>query len=252
LIKEIHAKLLQSGRGSNMTPGEFRKSQNWIGSAGSTINNASYIPPSVTDMNNAMNELEEYFYSKENGSFLVKVALIHAQFETIHPFLDGNGRTGRLLIAFLLCQQKILAKPLLYLSYYFKENRNEYYERLTAIRKDGDWENWLKFFLSGVAVVADEAILSAKQIIELREKTTGIISLSSISTNYMRLVDYLFLKPIIQITEIQKEFEISHQLATRMVKKLEELLIVEDISQNRVRNKKYLFTEYFRILQRGT
>lgn len=147
LIRNIHAKLLHNTRGANRNPGEFRKSQNWIGPAGCTLNTATFVPPTVTDMEVALGDLENYLYQDDYMPALIKIALIHAQFETIHPFLDGNGRMGRLLITFWLCQQEILTKPLLYLSYYFKKNRTEYYDRLMDVRKKGDWENWIKFFL---------------------------------------------------------------------------------------------------------
>ena len=138
LIRNIHKKLLQNTRGSHRNPGEFRTSQNWIGPPGCTLNTATFVPPTVPDMENALSDLEKFFYEDDYMPVLVKIALIHAQFETIHPFLDGNGRMGRLLITFWLCQQEILTKPLLYLSYYFKQNRTEYYDRLMAVRKKGD------------------------------------------------------------------------------------------------------------------
>jgi Fic family protein len=140
LLREIHQVLLSSGRGSRRNPGEFRSSQNWIGPAGSTLMDAVYVPPSVPDMNEALGDLEKYLHSEEEIPPLIRIALIHAQFETIHPFLDGNGRMGRLLITFWLCQQRILSQPLLYISYYFKKNRTEYYDRLMTVRNTGDWE----------------------------------------------------------------------------------------------------------------
>lgn len=147
LIREIHAKLLKSGRGSDRSPGEFRSTQNWIGPPGCTLSNAIFIPPAPADMDKSLSDLELYFHDDTVLPVLIKIALIHAQFETIHPFLDGNGRVGRLLITFWLCQQRVLNQPLLYLSYYFKENRTEYYDRLMAVRYEGDWEGWIKFFL---------------------------------------------------------------------------------------------------------
>lgn len=150
LIRNIHARLIRDTRGANKNPGEFRASQNWIGPAGCTLNTATFVPPTVPDMNVALGDLELFIHQEDFIPALVKIALIHAQFETIHPFLDGNGRMGRLLITFWLCQQNILTKPLLYLSFYFKKNRAEYYDRLMAVRKNGDWENWIKFFLRGM------------------------------------------------------------------------------------------------------
>jgi Fic family protein len=163
LIRNIHKILLEDVRGSNKNPGEFRKTQNWIGPQGCTLETATFIPPTVVEMEKAMSDLENYMYEDDDIPALIKIALIHAQFESIHPFLDGNGRMGRLLITFWLCQQEILSRPLLYLSYYFKQNRMEYYDRLMAVRIKGDWENWIKFFLRGIASVSDEATESAKK-----------------------------------------------------------------------------------------
>ena len=170
LIREIHGELLAGGRGSERTPGEFRRSQNWIGPAGCTLSSATFVPPPVHEMHQALGNLEKFLY--EGGSLprLIHCGLVHAQFETIHPFLDGNGRVGRLLITFLLCQQGILHRPLLYLSYYLKGRRSEYYDRLDAVRRDGDWEGWLKFFLRGVYQVSESATSTARAILNLREQ----------------------------------------------------------------------------------
>ena len=150
-IREIHAELLRGVRGSHLTPGELRRSQNWIGPAGCTLAEATFVPPPPAEVITAMGALETFLYAQDDLPLLVKIGLVHAQFETIHPFLDGNGRVGRLLITFLLCERGVLAKPVLYLSHYFKQHRQEYYERLQAVRDDGDFEGWLVFFLRGVA-----------------------------------------------------------------------------------------------------
>lgn len=157
LIKGIHKVLLKDVRGSEKEPGEFRRSQNWIGAPGCTLETAVFVPPDVHEMEQAMGDLKLFIHEDDDIPALIKIALIHAQFETIHPFLDGNGRMGRLLITFWLCERKILSQPLLYLSYYFKQNRTEYYDRLMDVRTKGDWEGWVKFFLRGVANVSDEA-----------------------------------------------------------------------------------------------
>lgn len=180
LIREIHEKLLNNGRGNNRNPGEFRKTQNWIGPVGCTFANARFVPPVVPDMEKALENLENFFYADDNIPALIKISLIHSQFESIHPFLDGNGRMGRLLITFWLCHQGILSQPLLYLSYYFKKNRLEYYDRLMAVREKGDWEGWIKFFLKGVAITADEATATAKEIIQLKSACENKI----VSNNY--------------------------------------------------------------------
>ena len=168
LIKEIHALLLEGARGSERLPGEFKRSQNWIGPPGCTLNEASYVPPPPHEALEAMGALERYFHDKERLPILVDCALIHYQFETIHPFLDGNGRMGRLLITFYLCWKGVLHKPLLYLSYYFKKNRQEYYDRLNMVRETGDYEQWVDYFLKGVVDIAGAAMDTARQILELQ------------------------------------------------------------------------------------
>jgi Fic family protein len=193
LIKEIHSVLLKDGRGSSRNPGEFRHTQNWIGPAGCDLMSATFVPPPVPEMTQAIGQLEIFMHEEDDIPTLIKIGMIHAQFETIHPFLDGNGRIGRLLITFWLCQQEILSQPLLYLSYYFKQNRLEYYDRLTAIREKGDWENWLKFFLKGIAQVSDQAIYSAKEIINLRDNYSRMLyDKNSNNANYQKLLDALF------------------------------------------------------------
>lgn len=251
LIREIHVKLLEKGRGSNRNPGEFRTTQNWIGPAGCTLNNASFVPPAVPDMNHALAELEDFFYEKDDIPSLIKIALIHAQFETIHPFLDGNGRVGRLLITFWLCSEKILSQPLLYLSFYFKANRMEYYDRLMAVRKNGDWENWIKFFLKGVAVVSDEATNSAKEIIALKEHYSDVLSHYS-NSNYTKLLNELFCNSFVTKNVVAELLDVSYPTASSIVDEFEKIRILRDITPERQRNKRYVFDEYVKILSRGT
>jgi Fic family protein len=251
LIREIHEKLLEKGRGSNRNPGEFRTSQNWIGPAGCTLVNATFIPPTVNDMQEALSDLEKFICEEEDDiPSLIKIALIHAQFETIHPFLDGNGRVGRLLITFWLCTKKILTEPLLYLSYYFKSNRIEYYDRLMAIRKKGDWEGWIKFFLRGVSFVADEAIESAKSIIGLKEQYNNI--LRNNNTHCINLLDKLFTNPFVTKNRVAELLGISYPTASGIVEEFIALEILKDITPGQQRNKKYCFIEYVSILNRGT
>lgn len=251
LIREIHEKLLEVGRGSNCTPGEFRTTQNWIGPAGCTLMNASFVPPTVPDMHNALADLEEYFYQEDNMPSLIKIAIIHAQFESIHPFLDGNGRVGRLLITFWLCAEKILSQPLLYLSYYFKSNRLEYYDRLMDVRKKGDWEGWIKFFLKGVAMVSDEASESAKAIINLKEHYTKILARYN-NSNFIKLFDKLFTNSFITKKKAAELLEVSYPTASGIVEEFVHLKILKDVTTNQQRNKKYCFFEYVDILNRGT
>lgn len=253
LIRNIHAKLLHNTRGSHRNPGEFRTSQNWIGPAGCTLNNATFIPPTVPDMEKALGDLEGYFYQDDFTPPLVKIAMIHAQFETIHPFLDGNGRMGRLLITFWLCQQEILTKPLLYLSYYFKKHRTEYYDRLMDVRKKGDWENWIKFFLKGVAEVADEATSSASAILKLKEECIRMLyEKESGNGNYQKLLENLFEQPFVKRTDVAEQLSVSNPTAGNIIDTFCQLGILEDCDPERSRNKMYAFSKYLDILDEGT
>lgn len=253
LIREIHGILMRGVRGSDKAPGEFRKTQNWIGPQGCTLTNATYVPPMVPEMNQAMSDLELFMHDEENRiPALIRIAYIHAQFETIHPFLDGNGRVGRLLITFWLCQQGILNKPLLYLSYYFKQNRTEYYDRLMDIRRKGAWENWVKFFLRGVAEVSDESIDSAKQILELRNRYTGILLEAETASNSISLLNKLFTSPVITRAQVVDYQKVSSPTAGAIIDNFLSLGILKDITPDKVRNKKYIFSDYITILEKGT
>lgn len=250
LLREIHQVLLSSGRGSKRSPGEFRTTQNWIGAPGCTLREATFVPPSVPDMNEAMGELELYLHNDDELPPLIKIALVHAQFETIHPFLDGNGRMGRLLITFWLCQQKILSQPLLYISYYFKKNRQDYYDRLMVVRKTGDWEQWIKFFLRGIAETSEEAISTAKEILSLRKVCEDMIVKSN--NNYRQLLDLLFRSPVIDKQEVAERLNVSQPTANRIVEQFCELGILVDQKPESKRYKRYAFTKYLAILSRGT
>ena len=253
LIREIHKILLKNTRGSTRNPGEFRRSQNWIGPQGCTLHTATFVPPTVPVMEAALGDLELYLHDNDYMPALIKIALIHAQFESIHPFLDGNGRVGRLLITFWLCERGILTKPLLYLSYYFKQNRAEYYDRLMDVRKKGDWENWIKFFLRGVAEVADESVASASEILELKENYSKKLYAKDSSNNYyQRLLEELFEKPFICRTDIVKILNISNPTAGNILDTFCELGILYDLSPQKHRNKLYMFKDYMSILNRGT
>jgi len=253
LLREIHGILLSGVRGSQRDPGEFRTSQNWIGSSGCNLATASFVPPPVAEMTSALGHLEDYMYSESDIPHLIRIALIHAQFETIHPFLDGNGRMGRLLIAFWLYQQKILTYPLLYISYYFKKNRTEYYDRLMNIRMKGDWEGWVKFFLKGVAQVADEATQSAREIMKLKETVMQKIQKeASGKANSVLLLDLLFRMPVITINAVKDELKVSYPTAKTLTDHFCAAKIIRCIDDSFLRNKRYIFTEYVTILERGT
>lgn len=255
LLREIHAELLRSGRGSDRNPGEFRTTQNWIGPAGCTLNNAVYVPPALDDMRDALDNLEHFFYDQDDMPALIKIALIHAQFETIHPFIDGNGRVGRLLITFWLCHQKILNQPLLYLSYFFKRNRTAYYDKLMDIREKGLWEEWIKFFLTGIIAISEESIASAQEIDALRTSLTEKVdTLDGVSAaNARRLLDQLFITPQVTRVSVANALNISKPTAGALISKFcDELSILVDAHPTWTRNKVYLFEDYLDILEVGT
>ena len=254
LIREIHKRLLQGTRGSDKNPGEFRRSQNWIGIQGCTLTDATFVPPPVEQMLLCMNNLETFFYDKKSSMpALIQIAIIHAQFETIHPFLDGNGRMGRLLITFWLCQQDILSKPLLYLSYYFKQHRTEYYDLLMHVRLDGDWESWIKFFLRGVAFVSDEAIISAKEIIQIKEKhAKSLFERKGNMGNHQKLLEILFDSPIIDRKKVMEKLKVSSPTAGDLLLDFCKKGVLIDAQPSKTRGKKYYFKEYLDILQKGT
>ncbi len=210
LLREIHEVLMTGVRGGERTPGEFRRSQNWIGPQGCTLSDANFVPPSVGDMADALDQLERFLHDRASLPHLVHCGLAHAQFETIHPFLDGNGRVGRLLITFLLCERGVLHRPLLYLSAYLKARRAEYYDRLTAIRMDGDWEGWIKFFLRGVFEVSESATRTARRILELRESHRKAVE-------NPQLLDYLFEQPLVAVGMVKDRLGCTFPTASKVV-----------------------------------
>jgi len=253
LIKEIHEILIKGTRGTHKTPGEFRKTQNWLGAPGANLLEATFIPPPPDALMDLLFNLEKFIHQKDEIPPLIKISLIHAQFETIHPFLDGNGRVGRLLITFYLYWEKILSRPLLYLSFYLKKNRIEYYDSLMKIRLDGNWEGWIKFFLKGIKEVSEEAANSAKEIIILKDTILKTLFDHKISSIYaVGFLNLLFIKPIITSDEkLIKELKVSKETANQLIKKFEKLKILKEISGKK-RYKKYIFSEYINIIKRGT
>jgi Fic family protein len=243
LIREIHRELLKDGRGSHAAPGEFRKTQNWIGPDGATIEQATFVPPPVPEMKKALHQLESFLHEESPYPTLIEVGLAHAQFETIHPFLDGNGRVGRLLNTFLLVQRGVLRKPLLYLSYYFKLHRTEYYDRLMAVRLKGDWEGWLAFFLRGVVQTAREATTTAEQIFELRENHRTAIIERGLGENALRLLSELFRRPLLNVNLAAEALGTTYPTASRLVSGFEELGILEEIT-GRKRSRIYRYEPY--------
>ena len=252
LIREIHKILLTDVRGKGKTPGEFRKSQNWVGPQGCTIANAVFVPPPVFEMNEAMGLLEKYLHAGKTFPILIECGLIHAQFETIHPFLDGNGRIGRLLITFLLCLNDVISKPLLYLSYYFKKNRAEYYEKLTAVRDSGNWEEWLKFFLKGIAETSDNVVELSNRIIALQERNAELVRKSMIrySPKAIELLEKMYIYPVFSVNKAKDLCGISYNAAKNIIKKFMGLNIITEKTDKK-RNRKYFFEEYIGLLNEG-
>ena len=246
LIREIHERLMQGVRGGNRDPGEFRRTQNWIGPTGCTLSTATFVPPPVAEMNAALGQFENFLHTEEPIPALIFCALAHAQFETIHPFLDGNGRIGRLLITFLLCQRGILNRPLLYLSHYFKQHRAEYYDRLMAVRTDGHWEQWIKFFLRGVAEVSLDATATARKILELREICRARLSGLEVTSHLPhRLLELLFKHPLVTIRFVQSELGCSFAKAAQLIELFQrpELALVQETT-GFSRNRRFRFRLY--------
>ena len=254
LIREIHARLLAGARGSHLTPGELRTSQNWIGPGGCTLNEATFVPPPPADVPEALSLLERFIHDPDSGlPLLLKIGLAHAQFETIHPFLDGNGRVGRLLIAFLLCEQKVLFKPVLYLSHYFKRYRTQYYEHLQAIRDRGAWEEWLIFFVRGVAEVSREATETARRILALRESHRSIITenFGRAAGNGHRILETLYERPIVSVKEVQELIRTTHPAANNLVAKMTQHGIFREVTGYK-RNRLFRYQPYIDLFSEPT
>jgi len=251
LIKEIHGVLMSGARGGKKAPGEFRKSQNWIG--GSRPGNAGFVPPPPDAIMECMSDLEKFIHDpKHQLPVLVKAALVHHQFETIHLFLDGNGRLGRLLITLMLCAEKTLTEPVLYLSLYFKIHRTEYYDLLNSVRESGDWESWLEFFLNGVHDTAKQAVITAREILTLIEKDRArIASIGRGAGSALQVHRYLERKPLAVIPEIAKALRLSTPTITSSLQKLEEAGLVREITGKR-RGRVFVYSAYLHILERGT
>ena len=251
LIREIHAMLLQQGRGADQTPGEFRRSQNWIG--GTRPGNAIYVPPPANLVLDCMGDLEKFINDiPEQIPVLLKAALVHVQFETIHPFLDGNGRLGRLLITLILLQQGFLHQPLLYLSLYFKTHRNRYYELLTLVRTEGRWEAWLDFFAEAVVITATQAVEAAQQLLELLEQDRlRITQLQRIRLSCLHVHRALSERPISNARWLVERTGLTTMTVNKALVQLQALGIVQPHTAQK-RNRTYAYTDYIAVLNRGT
>jgi len=251
LMREIHQVLLLEGRGSEKTPGEFRESQNWVG--GTRPGNALYVPPPPEEVLACLGNLENFLHNKPvRTSVLIKAALTHVQFETIHPFLDGNGRLGRLLITFLLCAEDALSEPLLYLSLYFKTHRQQYYDLLQQVRLKGDWEAWLRFFLEGVTVTAEQASSTARRILNLFDQDRQRIeNIGRAAGSTLRVHQLMRKKPVFTISRLANDLELTRPTVASALKHLERLGIVRELT-GRQRDRTFMYSKYLDILNEGT
>lgn len=250
LLREIHAVLLTTGRGSTKSPGEFRRSQNWIG--GSHPGQARFVPPPPDQLSDCLGALEKFLHDNPvRTPTLIKAALAHVQFETIHPFLDGNGRLGRLLITLLLCSEKAMTDPTLYLSLYFKQHRDEYYDHLQNIRDTGDWEGWLAFFLTGVLETADSGVASATAMFELFAADRRIIEdIGRAASSVLRVHQYLQKKPITSVPSATSALELTTPTVRMAFDQLAKLQIVREVTGKR-RDRLYVYDRYLQLLQAG-
>ncbi len=252
LIRETHEVLMENVRGQDKNPGEFKRSQNWIGPKGSTLKNARYIPPNPTDTLECMSGLEKYINDDDSLDVLIRAALIHYQFETIHPFLDGNGRVGRLLITLFLMEKKALSSPALYISYFLKANRIEYYDRMTEVRNKGNYEQWIKFFLRAVAESAKDAIETINALHKLHEDNIAKIqTLGRARINAEKLFEYIEQNPIIETRKTAEALGLSYNTVSTAIKNLSALSILEE-SEAGARSKTFAYTAYLSILKKGT
>jgi Fic family protein len=252
LIREIHSKLMQGVRGQDKNPGEFRTSQNWIGASNCSLKDARYIPPNKEDMLIAMSELEKFMNENEDYDALIRIALIHYQFETIHPFLDGNGRVGRLMILLYLLEQKLLSLPVIYISYFLKKNQIEYYDRISEVRRTGNYEQWVIFFLEAVSAAAKDSLETIEQLSALHDKNIALLPKTNRKTDNLRILfDYIEKYPIIDIKHTSEQLNVSYNTVSSAVRKLQDLGILKETT-NSARNKVFAYSDYLDILKKDT
>ena len=252
LLREIHKELLAGVRGQEKDPGEFRRSQNWIGAANCTLKEARYIPPNVEDMNAALTDLEKYMNEGDDYDPLIRIALIHYQFETIHPFLDGNGRVGRLMILLYLMQQGYISKPIIYISYYLKKNQIEYYDRISEVRRSGNYEQWVGFFLEAVSAAAKDSLATVEKLSALHESNIKRLPVTARKNdNVRRVFDYIEQYPIIDIKRTAADLGVSYNTVSAAVGKLIQAGILRETT-NALRNRVFTYEEYLSILRKDT
>ena len=250
LIREIHGILMEGVRGDQLTPGEFRRSQNWIGPPGSTIQDATLVPPPADEMYQALDALEKFIHASSDLPQLVRAGIIHYQFEAIHPFLDGNGRVGRLLVALLFIEWGLISQPLLYLSAFFESRRLEYYNRLLAVSQRGNWEDWLLFFLKGVNSQSLDAVDRVERLGKLRTEFQERISTERAAPRLLQTVDVLFERPILNIRQLEAALEVPYRTAQRYIEKMVEIGILREVT-GRLRNRMFLADEILELLEPG-
>jgi Fic family protein len=250
-IRELHGILMEGVRGQQATPGEFRQSQNWIGSAGAVLDEATYVPPPVPEMQECLNQLEKFLHADTRLPLLVGAALVHYQFEAIHPFLDGNGRIGRLLVTLLLCQRNILSKPLLYLSASFEEHRDEYYDLLLKVSSVGAWRKWIEFFLRAVAEQSGEAVSRSRRLQELQHSYLRLATEKRLAPTAAQLVGLVLMKPVISAKTVQDNLKVTPQGARKAINALVEVGILTEVT-GRKRDKAYAAKEILKALDGET
>jgi Fic family protein len=248
LIREIHAELMEGVRGEHLTPGEFRRSQNWIGPPGSTLESARFVPPPVDEMHVALDDLEKYIHASSDLPPLVQAALIHYQFEAIHPFLDGNGRIGRLMVILLLIEWGLLSQPWLYLSSFFESHRAAYYDHLLAVSQRGEWEQWLTFFLEGILDQSEDAVVRIQRMQHLQQTYYEWVSGERAVDRLVQSVDVLFERPILSIRQMEAAMDIPYRSAQRYVEKLEQMGILREVT-GRARNRIYQADKILSVLE---
>jgi len=250
LIREVHEQLMHGVRGQERNPGEVRTTQNWIGHGGSSLNDAVFVPPPAHEVGPALAALETFIHAERQLPTLVRIGLVHAQFETIHPFLDGNGRVGRLLITLLLCEQRVLLQPVLYISHYLKANRQRYYELLQAVRDEGNWEAWLKFFVAGIRAVSDEATETARQIVALRERHRKLITdnFGRATASALTLLENLFLHPVVSVKYVANLLGMTQAGANVLVRRMVDAGLLFEVTGN-ARNRAFRYGDYVDLFQ---
>ena len=246
-IRELHGVLMEGVRGQHATPGEFRQSQNWIGSPGAVLNEATYVPPPVPEMLDCLNQLEKFLHTETRLPPLVEAALVHYQFEAIHPFLDGNGRIGRLLVTLLLCQRNVLSKPLLYLSAFFEQHHPEYYDLLLKVSSNGAWREWIEFFLRAVMEQSGDAVSRSRRLQELQHRYVQLARERRMSPTAMQLADLVLMKPVLSTKTVQESLKITYQGAQKAINVLLEAGILTEIT-GRKRDKAYAAKEVLKAL----